>query len=361
MTELLLFLLNLPAQGSSMAPAVDWLHAFVIGVTMLGAAGVTALAVYYTIRFRQTVPSHLAGPNAAKKQRSVPAIPLSLEVALILGLLGLFVMWWVIGFRQYVAMRTPPDATLDVYVSGKQWMWTFAYPDGRASNGVLVVPANRPIKLVMTSRDVIHSFFVPEFRLKQDVVPGRVTTLWFEASAPGRYPILCAEYCGTSHSTMRGEVVALAASDFERYLEGEREGLPGPSDDEPAVLGDFPGQGVSLAARGERVAGDNGCLRCHTVDGTPHLGPTWLGLYRSTVPLDGGGTIIADEAYLTQSMMDPMTHIHAGFGPIMPSYRGLLTVPETGAIVEYIKSLRAPREEPHQDPLPEPGPLEVSP
>jgi cytochrome c oxidase subunit 2 len=362
-----------------MAAEVDWLHVFVIGVTMFGAAGVTVLAGYYTIRFRQLVPSELAGPGAAERRRGATAIPLWVEASIVVGLLALFVTWWVIGFRQYVAMRAPPESTFDVYVSGKQWMWTFAYPDGRASNGVLVVPANRPVKLIMTSRDVIHSFFVPEFRLKQDVVPGRVTTLWFEATVPGRYQILCAEYCGTSHSTMRGEVLALSGPEFERYIEGDRQGLPGPSDVEPAVLGDPPGRrevgelhpdlalgpdlerGVSLAAMGEQVAGDHGCLRCHTVDGTPHLGPTWLGLFGATILLEGGTTVVVDEAYLTESMMDPMARVHAGFAPIMPSYMGLLSVPETAALVAYIKDLRAPSAPPQADPLPAPGALEVKP
>ncbi len=361
MSDVLRFLLNLPPQASSMAAQVDWLHVFVIGVTMVGAAGVTVLAVYYTIRFRQTVPSELAGPGAEERRRGATAIPLWVEASIVIGLLALFVTWWVIGFRQYVAMRAPPESTFDVYVSGKQWMWTFAYPDGRASNGVLVVPANRPVKLIMTSRDVIHSFFVPEFRLKQDVVPGRVTTLWFEATIPGRYQILCAEYCGTSHSTMRGEVLALSGPEFERYIEGDRQGLPGPSDVAPAVLGEPQRQGVSLAAMGEQVAGDHGCLRCHTVDGTPHLGPTWLGLFGSTIPLEDGTTIVVDEAYLTQSMMDPLARVHAGFSPIMPSYMGLLSVPETGALVAYIKDLRAPAARPQADPLPAPGALEVKP
>lgn len=181
----------------SARPAAAWLH--VSALVGLGGA-VTAFAAW-RLRGRMVLP--VGDPALAEA----------------LTLLALFVTWWVIGFRQYVAMRAPPESTFDVYVSGKQWMWTFAYPDGSASNGVLVVPANRPVKLIMTSRDVIHSFFVPEFRLKQDVVPGRVTTLWFEATVPGRYQILCAEYCGTSHSTMRGEVLALSGPEFERYIE----------------------------------------------------------------------------------------------------------------------------------------------
>lgn len=360
MNGVLRYLLNLPPARSTIAAEVDWLHFSVILVTMLGATGVTLLAAYYTVRYRQTLTDEVAARRAVQKPRKLEPTPLWIELGLIGGLLTLFVGWWVIGFRQYVTMRVPPEGALEVYVSAKQWMWTFAYPDGRASNGVLYVPANRPVKLVMTSRDAIHSFFVPEFRLKQDVVPGRVTTLWFEATAPGRYQILCTEYCGASHSTMRGEVVALSAEDFERYLEGVREPIAGPKDTEPAVIGDRPGQGLSLAAMGERVAADQGCLRCHTVDGTPHIGPTWAGLYRSTIPLEDGTTVVADEAFLTQSMMDPKARVHAGFAAVMPSYAGLLDVPETGALLEYMKSLRSPHEA-RQDPPPDEGPLEVRP
>src|SRR5262249_31321508 len=153
---------------------------------------------------------------------------------------------------------------------------------------VLYVPAGRPVKLIMTSRDVIHSFYVPDFRVKQDVVPGRYTTAWFEANAPGAYEILCAEYCGQGHSTMRCPVVALSPADYERWLGGAA-----------------PAQQRSLLRTGERVAADQGCLRCHTLDGTPHIGPTWAGLYGAVVPLEGGGEVKADEAYITESMMDP--------------------------------------------------------
>src|SRR5262249_20360715 len=151
-----------------------------------------------------------------------------------------FLSWWVIGSRLFVRMRVPPSDTLDVYVIAKQWMWKFAYPNGGRSIAEAYVPAHRPIKLIMTSRDVIHSFFVPEFRIKQDVIPGRYTTAWFEATEPGTYQILCAEYCGTSHSTMRGEVVVLEPSDYERWLEERRATEPsaGEWDARPYVVGE---------------------------------------------------------------------------------------------------------------------------
>lgn len=236
-----------------------------------------------------------------------------------------------------------PDDTFDVYVIGKQWMWSFAYADGGASNHDLYVPVGRPVRLLLTSRDVIHSFFVPAMRIKQDAVPGRMTIAWFQAVRPGRYEVLCAEFCGVSHSRMRGNVVALAPEDYEAHRRAHWDVPAGGSS--PALAGESPPQSDddaahSLVAMGKRIAADRGCLRCHTLDGTPHLGPTFAGLDLATVPLEGGRTAVADAAYLTRAMMDPTADVHAGFAPIMPSYMGLLDAPEVAALVALIRSLR---------------------
>ncbi len=327
MNEWLRRALALPEQASTYARDIDTLHYFVIITTMLGAFAVAATLLVYVIRYRER-------PEQPRDPRG-PAIPVAVEVGVFGGLLGLFVLWWVIGFTQYTRIADPPPNAIPIYVIGKQWMWSFAYPNGTGSNGVLYVPAGRPVKLVVTSRDVIHSFYVPDFRVKRDVLPGRSTTLWFEAKRPGRHRVFCAEYCGTDHSMMLGEVVVLSAGDYERTLAGlapiELEGvpyeLPGPR--EP-----------SLAAIGERVAARAGCMRCHTADGTPHIGPTWAGLFETTIPLANGTRVVADSAYLTRSMMDPMADVHRGFLPVMPSYQGKLSAADVGAILEYIRSLR---------------------
>jgi cytochrome c oxidase subunit 2 len=199
--------------------------------------------------------------------------------------------------------------------------------------------------------------------VKQDVVPGRATTIWFEAQKPGRYPIYCAEYCGTGHSTMRAEVVVLSGADYEaRVADLAPLEIAGPESGAPAIVGEqSPAQPLSLAAVGQRVAARRGCLRCHTLDGTPHIGPTWAGLYRAEIPLAGGGRTIADEAYLTESMMEPLAKLHLGFLPVMPSYRGFLSAAEVGALVELIRTLgdraRAPGDEPLPRPTPVPAPL----
>jgi cytochrome c oxidase subunit II len=338
-------ILFLPRQESTVAADIDHLHYFVILTTMAGAVLITLVGGYFLFRYREREDG---GPQADHDVNARP--PLWMKTSAVALLFALFVIWWAIGLWQYVTLRVAPEGALDVYVTAKQWMWKFAYPGGARSISVLYVPARRPMRLIMTSRDVIHSFYVPEFRVKQDVVPGRYTTLWFEAKAPGTYPILCAEYCGDGHSTMRGWVVALEPADFDGWLGGKDLGEPLAGQDyrPPAVVGDTaPPEMVDMAREGERVAGSHGCFRCHTPDGTPHIGPTWAGLYGARIPLASGGEVLADEAYLTESIMDPLAKIHAGFQPVMPSYQGRIQTGQIAAILEYIKSIR--------DVTPEPG------
>jgi cytochrome c oxidase subunit 2 len=315
MNELFRRLLDLPEQASSVARGIDLLHYVVISTAILGATAITAIIGLLLLRFRRRP----GGTPAALHRRR---IPVWIEGAVIAGLLSMFVAFWIVGFRQYVHVRTPPRDAMDVYVVAKQWMWTFAYPDGNASEGDLYVPVGRPVRLLMTSRDVIHSFYVPAFRVKQDVLPGRTTSLWFEATEPGTYDLFCAEYCGTEHSYMHGRVIVLDDTAYARWAEARP-------------------RGADLVSTGERVASERGCLRCHTVDGTSHLGPSWAGVFDTLVEMTDGTRIRADEAYLTESMMDPERHIRAGFEPIMPSYRGLLDAGEVAAIVHFIKSLPA--------------------
>jgi cytochrome c oxidase subunit 2 len=349
--EFLRRVLFLPRQASSVARELDYLHYFVIGVTMAGATLVALVAAYFILRYRHRADAKPA-PTTPAGAPLPPLMAFWFELAVI-GLLALlFVGWWVIGFRQFVRLEVPPKEAMEVYVTGKQWMWAFAYPNGRTSNAVLYVPARRPVKLLLSSRDVIHSFFVPDFRVKKDVIPGRMTSLWFEALEPGVYPVYCTEYCGEGHSTMRAQVIVLSDEDYLAQLEQlPRLDIGGPSYVEPATLGRLDAQMLSLAQMGERVAVMKGCMRCHTADGAPHIGPTWAGEYRSTISLADGSSIVADEAYLTESMMDPRARVRAGFRPVMPSYQGLLSAGETGALVEYIRYLSTRSPETRLSPL----------
>ncbi len=322
MNELLRQLLFLPSQSSSVARGIDTLHFVVILTSLAGAILVGLVTMVFGIRYRRRGAAPLT-PTVVASRR--------LELAFSGGLLSLFCIWWVIGFGQYRELQSPPADSIPIYVTAKQWMWEFAYPDGPTSANVLTVPVGRPVKLVMTSRDVIHSFFVPAFRIKQDVVPGHAMTTWFEATEAGTFDVLCSQYCGTQHSLMRAQVVALPVADYARWLAA----VHGPLD-----LPGAKGTGEGLAARGLTVAAQHGCLRCHSTDGTPYIGPTWANVFGTQRTTLDGQKILVDERYLTESMMDPNAVIAAGFKPVMPSYQGLLTPEETAAILEYIRSLR---------------------
>lgn len=311
MNELLRRALFLPPQASSYARGIDYLHYTVIGaafaVCFLAFGGI----FYMLIRFRER-------PGEVQPHRHVPRW---LEIGAAGFTLSCFLVWWLVGFTQYRELRSPPSNAMRVYVVAKQWMWQYVYPNGMAAEDDLRVPVGQPVELMMTGRDVIHSFYVPAFRVKQDVVPGRITSLWFTATEPGKYAIECAEYCGAGHSRMRGNVIALPPAEYAAWAAGHSTN--------------------DLVATGQKLAAEYGCLRCHTVDGTPHLGPSWKGLYGSTVPLSDGTKVLADDAYLTESMMDPTAKLHAGYPPLMPTFLGRLSGPETAAIVEYIRSLRS--------------------
>lgn len=350
-------ILYLPIQGTRLATEIDGFHYFVITITMLGATAVFGAALWFTFRYRRHSDLEIT-----------PRIRGGwiFESAVIGGLLTLFVSIWVFGFHQYMHMQTPPADAMDVYVVAKKWMWKFSYPNGFRSQGVLVVPEGRNVRLILTSRDVIHSFYVPAFRMKQDVLPGRYTTFWFRADKAGIYRVYCAEFCGEAHSEMWADVVALRADEFEAWESG---GAPPQllsealSDFDRAIgLGggvavlDFPRtEGLdrrTMAERGRDVAARKGCLSCHTLDGQPHLGPTWRGLWGSWRPIAGGNRTLADDAYLTRSMMDPGVEVVEGYPNLMPTYQGQLEPEDVGSLIELIKSLRDPLPPPKDVKLP---------
>jgi cytochrome c oxidase subunit II len=330
LNDIMRHLLWLPEQASTFATAVDKLHYFVVTVTMLASVGTGLLAFGFFFKYRERAPG-----------QSTPIIEPSVrfEIGVIVVPLAFFLAWFAQGYRDYIWYTTPPANTMDVYVMGKKWMWKFAYGSGGPNAiGTLHVPANRPVRLLMTSRDVIHSFYVPDFRIKQDVLPGRYTETWFEATKPGRYQVLCAEYCGTWHSQMWGEIVVMPAAEFDSWILEQRAGLAQrvdtSTDDGPSFHG-------SLVEYGKKIAMSQGCFKCHTVTGEPHIGPTWLDMYQRRETLETGEQIVADEAYLTDSMIDPRGKIVKGFKPVMPTYKGRLAAPEAAALVEFIKSLRS--------------------
>jgi cytochrome c oxidase subunit II len=363
-------ILFLPEQASTVAKDVDHLHYVIITVSMVAATLIFGTAAYFIIRYRRRSETD-ATPKVVGT--------LGWEVLFVGVPLTTFLVWFFIGYHDFIRMQTPPTDAMDVYVVGKQWMWKFTYPEGPNAIGVLRVPVGRPVRLLLTSQDVIHSFYVPAFRIKQDAIPGAYTQTWFEVTKPGSYRVMCAEYCGLKHSEMWGEVIALSAEDYEAWMQEQRQGLvsrrdaspSAPESQEPrkparqAALYDarephgelMYAERGSLPERGERLAAEKGCLKCHSVDGTEHIGPTWVDLYQRRERLTSGETVVADEAYLTESMMRPLAKVVAGFEPVMPSYLGQLEAAEVAALVEYIKTLRSARLETIRSERPEYEPV----
>lgn len=321
--DILRRMLMLPEQASTVAVRTDALQYVELAIYTAISIVYIGTAVVFLLRYRR------GGSHAYVAQDSAPGLLLAYSG----GVFTLFALFWYAGYVQFRHIRTPPADARDVYVTAKQWVWKFAYADGGASLDVLYVPVGRPIRLLLTSRDVIHSFWVPAFRLKQDAVPGTYTSLWFEATSPGTYQVMCAQMCGTGHSRMWAQIVVLDAAGYDRWRRGEA----------PEVDAATAAPPFDLVEAGRRAAVEYGCLRCHTVDGQPHIGPTWFGAYGSEVRLEGGGTVPFDPAYITESMMDPTAKIVRGYPAVMPSYAGLIEPAQTAAIVEYIKSLGAAR------------------
>ena len=234
------------------------------------------------------------------------------------GLLTAVMFFW--GASVFFAMSRPPDETLNVYVVGKQWMWKFQHLDGQREINELHVPVGRAVKLIMTSEDVIHDVFVPSFRVKADVIPGRYTHLWFEPTKPGTYHLFCAEYCGTRHSGMVGQVVVMEPNDYQTWLSGGTE------------------EG-SLASAGQKLFVDLACNTCHRPDAQGR-GPVLQNLFGKTVELTSGERVVVDEAYVRESILTPAAKVTVGFQPIMPTYQGLVSEEGLLELIEYVKSLK---------------------
>jgi cytochrome c oxidase subunit 2 len=301
-----------------MAPRVDALYFFLVGVTTFFSLLIAGLIVFYAVKYRRRRPDDVGS-------RIHGSLALELVWTIIPLVVSMFIFAW--GASVFVAMAKVPEETLNIYAVGKQWMWKFQHLNGQREINELHVPVGRAVKLIMTSEDVIHDLFVPAFRIKADVIPGRYTQIWFEPTRAGEYHLFCAEYCGTEHSAMSGRVVVLEAEDYQRWLEEGTEG--------------------SLAASGQALFSDLACTTCHR-ENTTDRGPALPGLFGSTVPLAGGGEALVDEAYLREAILHPAARIRAGYQPIMPSYQGLVTEEQLIELVEYIKNASAPGAAPAQ-------------
>ena len=235
-------------------------------------------------------------------------------------LIAMVIFFW--GAKVYFVMASPPPETLNIYVVGKQWMWKVQHTTGQREINELHVPVGRPVKLIMTSEDVIHNFSIPAMRVKADVIPGRFVQIWFEPTKPGTYQIFCAEYCGTQHSRMIGQVVVMEANAYQTWLSGG------------AAEG-------SLASTGEKLFADLACNTCHRPDSRGR-GPVLQNVFGHPVQLHDGSVVTADENYLRESILTPAAKITAGFQPVMPAFQGLVSEEQLLALIEYVKSLSHP-------------------
>ena len=301
-----------PERASTIAPRVDALYFFLLAIAIFFGLLIAGLIVYYAVKF------HRRSPDAVGA-RIHGGMVLEVTWTVVPLLITMVIFVW--GASVYFAMASPPAHRLNIYVVGKQWMWKFQHLDGQREINELHVPVGRPVKLITTSEDVIHDFFVPAFRVKADVLPGRYVTIWFQPTRPGRYHLFCAEYCGTRHSGMIGEVVVMEPNEYETWLSGG------------AAEG-------SLASAGAKLFQDLACNTCHRPDAQGR-GPVLEGLFGKTVTLQSGETVTVDEAYVRESILTPSAKITAGFQPIMPTFQGLVTEEQLLALIEYVKSLQA--------------------
>jgi cytochrome c oxidase subunit 2 len=299
-------------EASSISGRVDTLFDVMLALSGVVTLGVFAAIVWFCIRYRR-------GSTADRSNRHRKN--LGVELAWTLLPLGLFIAVFVWSIVLWARMLTPPADAAPIYVVAKQWMWKVQHPGGQREINALHVPLGKDVKLVMTSQDVIHSFYVPAFRLKQDVLPGRYTQLWFKATKTGRFDLFCAEFCGTDHSRMRGTVVVMKPSAYAQWLDDHA--------------------GIGLAARGAGLFRKFGCSGCHDPHASVHA-PDLDGLYGSTVPLADGTQVRADDAYIHDSIMLPQKQVAAGYAPIMPAYQGRIDESDVLALIAYLKSRAAP-------------------
>jgi cytochrome c oxidase subunit II len=302
-----------PQQASSMAGQVDAIYFFMVAVTAFFGLLIAGMIVAFAIKYRRRHPNEVG-----------VAIHGSLALELMWTIIPFFIAMGMFawGAKVFFDLYRVPAGAMEIFVVGKQWMWKVQHGSGHREINELHVPTGRPVKLIMGSEDVLHSYYIPAFRVKADVIPGRYNTMWFEATTPGTYHLFCAEYCGTKHSGMIGSVIAMEPTEFQIWLDG------GTAEDSPV-------------AAGEKLFGSQGCASCHTA-GPTQRGPSLANLFGHEVKLQGGGTVVADDAYLRESIVAPQTKIVDGFLPIMPTFQGLLSEEQLLQLIAYVKSLKGP-------------------
>jgi cytochrome c oxidase subunit 2 len=299
-----------PVQASQQAGQVDAVYFFLVAVTAFFSLLIATLVIVFAVKYRRRHKDEIGVP-----------IHGSLQLELLWTIIPFFIVMVMFGWgaKVFFALYRPPAGAMEVYVVGKQWMWKIQHMGGQREINELHVPVGRPVKLIMGSEDVLHSFFIPAFRVKADVIPGRYNTLWFTATKPGTYHLFCAEYCGTKHSGMIGSIVVLEPTDFQAWLSG------GTGEDSPV-------------AAGAKLFTDLACATCHQQE-SQGRGPVLLNLFGKPVELQDGRKVIADEAYIRESIVNPQAKVVAGFQPLMPTFQGLVTEEQLLQLIAYVRSL----------------------
>ncbi len=298
-----------------MASQVDNLYFFLVALSAFFSILIASLVIIFAIRFRRRSPTEVGA-------RITGSLPLELLWSVIPLLLALTVFAW--SSFVYFQLRRPPNESMEIYATGKRWMWKFQHVNGVREINTLHVPLGKPVKFTMTSEDVIHSLYFPSMRTKYDVIPGRYTSQWFTPTKIGEYHIFCAEYCGTKHSGMIGTVYVMEPRDYQAWLAG---GGSSATNQGP------------LSARGERLFADLACSSCHLPDGSGR-GPSLAGVFGAPQKLTDGRTITVDHAYIRESLVTPQAKLVAGYGPLMPTFQGLVTEEQIVMLIEYIKALQ---------------------
>ena len=299
-----------PAQASTIAPWADALYIFLWLMTVFGVVLVGALLFTFAVRYRRE-----RHPVAVQIEGST-----LLEATWTIIPLGIFLFVFVWGAWLYFRIYNPPADAMQVYVVGKQWMWKAEHPGGQHEINALHVPIGRPVQLTMISQDVFHSYSIPAFRVKREVIPGRYSTVWFNATKAGTYHLFCTQYCGTLHSGMIGEIVAMAPEDYEKWTQQSTSGM-------------------SLAQNGERLFASMGCNSCHSGNAVA-AGPNLAGIYGSKIKMDDGSEQVATDGWLRDTILNPSQHVPLGYKPIMPTYQGQISEEGLIDLVEYIKQLK---------------------
>jgi cytochrome c oxidase subunit 2 len=302
-----------PKQASVQAGQVDAVYFFMLSVTAFFSLLIAGLIVAFVIKYRRRDDSEVGVAMHGS---------LALELMWSIIPLGIVMVMFAWGAKVFFDLHRPPAGAMEIFVVGKQWMWKVQHASGQREINELHVPVGRAVKLIMGSEDVIHSFYIPNFRVKADVIPGRYNVLWFEATEPGEYHLFCAEYCGTKHSGMIGKVVAMEPPEFQAWLSG------GATSDTPA-------------AAGEKLFSGLACNTCH-MQNTQGRGPVLTNLFGTKVALQNGQSVVADEAYIRESIVNPHAKVVAGYQPIMPTFQGLVTEEQLLQLIAYVKSLSQP-------------------